>query len=80
LDAREEEQFGTSQAEIADFLTTEPPIMEGHRGLEPTPVEPARTTVDVGLRDSVEAGRPRSKDSVSENVARSLGSPKSPKK
>jgi hypothetical protein len=79
----DEGHYGTSQAEIADFLTSEPPVMEGHRGLEPTPVEPAksRTMADVGLRKSLEeAVRPASKDSVSESVAKSLGSPTSPKK
>lgn len=78
-DEAEANHYGTSQAEIADFLTAEPPIMEGHRGLEPTPVTPSRSTADVGLRKSLESGRPGSKSSkdgtVSENVARSLGSP-----
>jgi hypothetical protein len=77
----EDGHYGTSQAEIADFLTAEPPVLEGHRGLEPTPIDPARTTADVGLRKSLDAVRPGSREStVSESVARSPGSPNSPKR
>ena len=86
-DDNEEEghYYGTSQAEIADFLTSEPPIMEGHRGLEPVPTSPrsvrSRGAGDVGLRKSLDGQRPGSRDGVgvSESVARTIGSPKSSK-
>jgi hypothetical protein len=77
-DDEEDHHYGTSQAEIADFLTSEPPIMEGHRGLEPVPMSPTRSAGDVGLRKSLETNRPGSKSGgISENVAKSLGSPTS---
>jgi hypothetical protein len=81
---KEDAPSGTTQAEIADFLTATPPPLEGHRGLEPVPMAPGRaSTSEVGLRKSVEemVGRPKSgsegevHNGVSEQVARSLGSP-----
>ncbi|KIW08154.1 uncharacterized protein PV09_01087 [Verruconis gallopava] len=81
-ESKDEEHCGTSQAEIADFLTAEPLLLEGHRGLEPTPLMPGQSTGDVGLK-GLEAVRPESKggkESVSENVAKSIGSSQSPAK
>jgi hypothetical protein len=80
---KEGEEYGTSQAEIADFLTAEPPVLEGHRGLEPVPMSPgtSRTTGDVGLRKSLDGKRPTTGSldgggvGISESVARSLASP-----
>jgi len=77
-----QEQIGSTQAEIADFLTAEPPPMEGHRGLEPVPIQPAGSATELGLRRSAEemVNRPKSRteptQGVSEHIAKSLGSPK----
>jgi hypothetical protein len=50
----ERKEGGTSHAEIADFLTTTPPPMEGHRGVGPmassssSPTQ-TRTATEIGL-------------------------------
>jgi Putative serine esterase (DUF676) len=81
--------YGTSHAEIADFLSSEPPpIMEGHRGLAPVPTSPRgssqpssptfpkkSTAQTVGLRRSIDdpIRPPGSSRGFAENVARRSG-------
>jgi hypothetical protein len=69
--------------EIADCLTTTPPEIEEDKNLD-SAVQPGKDFMEVGLRKSAEdmVGRPKSSSgaqehatSVSEQVARSLGSP-----
>ena len=68
-----EEHTGTSQAEIADFLTAPPLLMEGHRGLEPLPTQPGRSSTELGLRRTAESMVGESANmGVEERVARSL--------
>jgi hypothetical protein len=54
----QDEEIGTSQAEIADFLTSTPPPMDGHRGLDPMAAQslPAKTrsATEIGLGKSVD--------------------------
>ncbi|TID24883.1 DUF676-domain-containing protein [Venturia nashicola] len=74
--------------EIADFLTTTPPGLDEDRNLETASIEPGKDFMEVGLgKKSPESLTSRAKSgsvstggehtpSVSEQVARSLGSPK----
>lgn len=71
--------------EIADFLTTTPPALDEDKDLDSTVIEPGKDFMEVGLGNSVESLTSRAKSgsisaggvpSVSEQVARSLGSPK----
>lgn len=69
--------------EIADILTTTPPALDEDTSLD-TAVQPGKDFMGVGLRKSIEdiVSRPKSSSrsgehatSVSEQIARSLGSP-----
>ncbi|KAF2396228.1 DUF676-domain-containing protein [Trichodelitschia bisporula] len=46
---KSEASAGTSEAEIADFLSASPPPMEAHRGLKPAPVRRSVTEVGLGM-------------------------------
>jgi hypothetical protein len=76
---------GRAEPEIADFLTSTPPALEEDKSID-APVQPGKDFMEIGLRKSAEdmVSRPKSSfgssehvTGVSEQVARSLGSPTS---